>query len=189
MLVGHLARAARFEAGRSAMPPCTCPRRQELKDHLHCALVFPAAGDRCANWPRWVSSAGTDAATRPCRSFARRIRDDVNLPPELAGLKAEGEAATGTVGGDGGKPCVILALRCGGLFLDRAGVICTAMMHRSAMSPAVMTQACSGPSADRQITGPFSRIQTKITAADQETFDPAGKPCAAPQHARIFWPC
>ena len=63
---------------------------KNLKDHLHCALFFPAPGIGVPVAEVGVS-AGPDALRAPAGPLPADPADDVNLPPELAGLKAEAE--------------------------------------------------------------------------------------------------
>ncbi|MDA3888215.1 MAG: GMC family oxidoreductase, partial [Allgaiera sp.] len=61
-----------------------------LKDHLHCALFFPAPGIGVPVAEIGVS-AGPDALRAPAGPLPADPAEDANLPPELAGLKAEAE--------------------------------------------------------------------------------------------------
>ncbi len=63
---------------------------KNLKDHLHCALFFPAPGIGVPVVEIGIS-AGPDALRAPAGPLPANPADDVNLPPELAGLKAEAE--------------------------------------------------------------------------------------------------
>jgi len=67
---------------------------KNLKDHLHCALFFPAPGIGVPIAEVGVS-AGPDALRAPAGPLPADPADDVNLPPELAGLKAEAERRLG----------------------------------------------------------------------------------------------
>ncbi len=63
---------------------------KHLKDHLHCALFFPAPGIGLPVAEIGVS-AGPDALRAPAGPLPADPADDANLSPELAGLKAEAE--------------------------------------------------------------------------------------------------
>lgn len=63
---------------------------KNLKDHLHCALFFPAPGIGVPVAEVGVS-AGPDALRAPAGPLPADPADDASLPPELAGLKAEAE--------------------------------------------------------------------------------------------------
>jgi choline dehydrogenase-like flavoprotein len=63
---------------------------KNLKDHLHCALFFPAPGIGVPVAEIGVS-AGPDALRAPAGPLPADPAEDANLPPELAGLKAEAE--------------------------------------------------------------------------------------------------
>lgn len=63
---------------------------KNLKDHLHCPLFFPAPGIGIPIAEVGVS-AGPDALRAPAGPLPADPADDVNLSPELAGLKAEAE--------------------------------------------------------------------------------------------------
>ena len=63
---------------------------KNLKDHLHCALFFPAPGIGVPVMEIGIS-AGPDALRAPAGPLPADPADDVNLPPELAALKAEAE--------------------------------------------------------------------------------------------------
>ena len=63
---------------------------QNLKDHLQLALFFDAAGLGVAMATFGVAM-GPDALRAPAGPLPADPADDVNLPPELAGLKAEAE--------------------------------------------------------------------------------------------------
>jgi choline dehydrogenase len=63
---------------------------KNLKDHLHCMLFFPAPGIGVPVAEIGVS-AGPDALRAPAGPLPANPVDDANLPPELAGLKAEAE--------------------------------------------------------------------------------------------------
>lgn len=67
---------------------------KNLKDHLHCALFFPAPGIGVPIAEVGVS-AGPDALRAPAGPLPADPAEDVNLPPELAGLKAEAERRLG----------------------------------------------------------------------------------------------
>ena len=67
---------------------------KNLKDHLHCPLFFPAAGIGIPIAEVGVS-AGPDALRAPAGPLPADPADDANLPPELAGLKAEAERRVG----------------------------------------------------------------------------------------------
>ena len=63
---------------------------KHLKDHLHCPLFFPAPGIGVPVAEVGVS-AGPDALRAPAGPLPADPAEDVSLPPELAGLKAEAE--------------------------------------------------------------------------------------------------
>lgn len=63
---------------------------KHLKDHLHVPLFFPAPGIGVPIVEIGIS-AGPDALRAPAGPLPANPADDVNLPPELAGLKAEAE--------------------------------------------------------------------------------------------------
>jgi choline dehydrogenase-like flavoprotein len=63
---------------------------KHLKDHLHCALFFPAPGIGVPMAEIGVS-AGPDALRAPAGPLPADPAEDAALPPELAGLKAEAE--------------------------------------------------------------------------------------------------
>lgn len=63
---------------------------KHLKDHLHVPLFFPAQGIGITVAEIGVS-AGPDALRAPAGPLPADPADDVNLSPELAGLKAEAE--------------------------------------------------------------------------------------------------
>jgi choline dehydrogenase len=63
---------------------------KHLKDHLHVPLFFPAPGIGIPVVEIGIS-AGPDALRAPAGPLPANPADDVNLPPELAGLKAEAE--------------------------------------------------------------------------------------------------
>lgn len=63
---------------------------KNLKDHLHCALFFPAPGIGVPVAEVGVS-AGPDALRAPAGPLPADPAEDATLPPELAGLKAEAE--------------------------------------------------------------------------------------------------
>jgi choline dehydrogenase-like flavoprotein len=63
---------------------------KHLKDHLHSPLVFPAPGIGLAMADVAVS-LGPDALRAPVGPLPADPADDADLPPELAGLKAEAE--------------------------------------------------------------------------------------------------
>ncbi len=67
---------------------------KNLKDHLHCALFFPAPGIGVPVAEVGVS-AGPDALRAPAGPLPADPADDASLPPELAGLKAEAERRLG----------------------------------------------------------------------------------------------
>jgi choline dehydrogenase len=67
---------------------------KNLKDHLHCALFFPAAGIGVPIAEIGVS-AGPDALRAPAGPLPADPADDASLSPELAGLKAEAERRVG----------------------------------------------------------------------------------------------
>ena len=67
---------------------------KHLKDHLHCALFFPAKGIGVPVAEVGVS-AGPDALRAPAGPLPADPADDADLPPELAGLKAEAERRLG----------------------------------------------------------------------------------------------
>lgn len=67
---------------------------KHLKDHLHCALFFPAPGIGVPVAEVGVS-AGPDALRAPAGPLPADPADDADLPPELAGLKAEAERRLG----------------------------------------------------------------------------------------------
>ena len=67
---------------------------KNLKDHLHCALFFPAPGIGVPIAEVGVS-AGPDALRAPAGPLPADPADDATLPPELAGLKAEAERRLG----------------------------------------------------------------------------------------------
>lgn len=67
---------------------------KHLKDHLHCALFFPAPGIGVPVAEVGVS-AGPDALRAPAGPLPADPADDAALPPELAGLKAEAERRIG----------------------------------------------------------------------------------------------
>ncbi|WP_223423154.1 GMC family oxidoreductase [Tateyamaria pelophila] len=67
---------------------------KNLKDHLHCAMFFPAPGIGVPVVEVGIS-AGPDALRAPAGPLPADPADDANLPPELAGLKAEAERRVG----------------------------------------------------------------------------------------------
>ncbi len=67
---------------------------KHLKDHLHCALFFPAPGIGVPVAEVGVS-AGPDALRAPAGPLPADPAEDANLSPELAGLKAEAERRVG----------------------------------------------------------------------------------------------
>lgn len=67
---------------------------KNLKDHLHCALFFPAPGIGVPVMEVGVS-AGPDALRAPAGPLPADPAQDADLPPELAGLKAEAERRIG----------------------------------------------------------------------------------------------
>ena len=67
---------------------------KNLKDHLHCALFFPPPGIGVPVAKVGVS-AGPDALRAPAGPLPADPAEDANLPPELAGLKAEAERRVG----------------------------------------------------------------------------------------------
>lgn len=67
---------------------------KNLKDHLHCALFFPAPGIGVPVVEVGIS-AGPDALRAPAGPLPADPAEDANLPPELAGLKAEAERRVG----------------------------------------------------------------------------------------------
>ena len=67
---------------------------KHLKDHLHCALFFEAPGIGVPVAEIGVS-AGPDALRAPAGPLPADPAEDANLPPELAGLKAEAERRLG----------------------------------------------------------------------------------------------
>ncbi len=67
---------------------------KNLKDHLHCALFFPAPGIGVPVAEIGVS-AGPDALRAPAGPLPADPAEDASLPPELAGLKAEAERRVG----------------------------------------------------------------------------------------------
>ena len=67
---------------------------KRLKDHIQCALFFPAPGVGVAMAEIGVS-AGPDALRSPAGPLPADPADDAGLSPELAGLKAEAERRVG----------------------------------------------------------------------------------------------
>ncbi len=67
---------------------------KHLKDHLHCALHFPAPGIGVPVAEVGIS-AGPDALRAPAGPLPADPADDDALPPELAALKAEAERRVG----------------------------------------------------------------------------------------------
>lgn len=67
---------------------------KNLKDHLHCALFFPAPGIGLPIAEVGVS-AGPDALRSPAGPLPADPADDASMSPELAGLKAEAERRVG----------------------------------------------------------------------------------------------
>jgi choline dehydrogenase-like flavoprotein len=67
---------------------------KHLKDHIQCALFFPAPGVGVAMAEIGVS-AGPDALRAPAGPLPADPADDHALSPELAGLKAEAERRVG----------------------------------------------------------------------------------------------
>lgn len=63
---------------------------KSLKDHLHTALIFEADGVG-ETMLEVAMSLGPDALRAPAGPLPSDPADDENLPPELAGLKAEAE--------------------------------------------------------------------------------------------------
>ena len=63
---------------------------KHLKDHLHAPMVFPAPGIGLA-MAEVAVALGPDALRAPVGPLPADPADDVDLPPELAGLKAEAE--------------------------------------------------------------------------------------------------
>ena len=67
---------------------------KHLKDHIQCALFFPAPGIGVAMAEIGVS-AGPDALRAPAGPLPADPADDAGLSPELAALKAEAERRVG----------------------------------------------------------------------------------------------
>ncbi len=63
---------------------------KHLKDHLHVPLVFPAPGV-ALTMTEIAIALGPDALRAPAGPLPADPVDDADLPPELAGLKAEAE--------------------------------------------------------------------------------------------------
>ncbi|MGJ9421686.1 GMC family oxidoreductase [Aeromicrobium sp. CF3.5] len=63
---------------------------KHLKDHLHVPLAFPAPGV-ALTMTEIAIGLGPDALREPAGPLPADPADDVNLPPELAALKAEAE--------------------------------------------------------------------------------------------------
>ena len=67
---------------------------KHLKDHLHTPMLFPAPGIG-VTMTEVALSLGPDALRAPAGPLPADPRDDVDLPPELAGIKAEAERRLG----------------------------------------------------------------------------------------------
>ncbi len=67
---------------------------KHLKDHLHTPMLFPAPGIGLT-MTEVALSLGPDALRAPAGPLPADPRDDVDLPPELAGVKAEAERRLG----------------------------------------------------------------------------------------------
>jgi choline dehydrogenase len=67
---------------------------KHLKDHLHTPMVFTAPGIGLT-MTEIALSLGPDALRAPSGPLPADPRDDVDLPPELAGIKAEAERRLG----------------------------------------------------------------------------------------------
>jgi len=67
---------------------------KHLKDHIQCAMFFPAPGIGIATAEIGVS-AGPDALRAPAGPLPANPADDARLSPELATLKAEAERRVG----------------------------------------------------------------------------------------------
>jgi len=67
---------------------------KHLKDHIQCAMFFPAPGIGVSMAEIGVS-AGPDALRAPTGPLPADPADDTTLPPELAALKAEAERRVG----------------------------------------------------------------------------------------------
>ena len=67
---------------------------KHLKDHIQCAMFFPAPGVGVAMAEIGVS-AGPDALRAPAGPLPADPAEDAKLSPELAGLKAEAERRVG----------------------------------------------------------------------------------------------
>lgn len=63
---------------------------KHLKDHLHIGLNYPAPGNGVSMLEMGISM-GPDVLRAPAGPLPADPAEDVNLPPELAGLKAEAE--------------------------------------------------------------------------------------------------
>jgi choline dehydrogenase len=63
---------------------------KHLKDHLHIGMCYPARGAGVSMLDMGLSM-GPDALRSPVGPLPMDPADDANLPPELAGLKAEAE--------------------------------------------------------------------------------------------------
>ena len=67
---------------------------KHLKDHLHTPMLFPAPAIGLT-MTEVALSLGPDALRAPAGPLPADPRDDVDLPPELAGIKAEAERRLG----------------------------------------------------------------------------------------------
>ena len=67
---------------------------KNLKDHLHCGLLFDGPGIGLSQAAIGIG-AGPDALREPAGPLPADPADDINLPPELAALKAESERLLG----------------------------------------------------------------------------------------------
>lgn len=67
---------------------------KNLKDHLHCALLFDGPGIGLSQQAIGIC-AGPDALRAPAGPLPADPADDVKLPPELVALKAESERLLG----------------------------------------------------------------------------------------------
>ena len=93
---------------------------KHLKDHLHVPLAFPAPGV-ALTMTEIAISLGPDALRAPAGPLPADPADDADLPPELAGLKAEAERRVTEWATTGQGAGLVVVLRRRGLLLDGAG--------------------------------------------------------------------
>ncbi len=158
---------------------------KHLKDHLHVPLAFPAPGV-ALTMTEIAISLGPDALRAPAGPLPADPADDADLPPELAGLKAEAERRV-TEWAVTGKGLATRPSTTPSRSSPPGSATCTPTTRRSASSR-VATPPASGRRSSASTRAPTSPTRPRPCPPTRRRSSSCPTPCSRTPRARSASP-